>query len=190
MAAKVDSEIMSHLGLVSAMCDEIGLVELIDSMIPNDSRKKVSTGECAKIMVISGLGYRGRALYTLGEFFENKPIEFLLRKGINIADINDDVLGRTLDRLYNVGPELIFSRIASRAAKHFDINSKTVHLDTTSMKMFGKYEEKEGQRQVVKYGYSKDKRPDLKQVMVSLLVSNEGNFPLMGASFRGKYLRF
>ena len=185
MEVNEKDQIIGHLGLVSAMCDEISLVEMIDSMIPDDPRKKISTGTCAKIMVVCGLGYTKTPLYLFSKCLKNKPLDSLFGPGINLEDISDDLLGRTLDRIYNAGPELIFSRVATRAAKYFGINTATLHLDTTSKVLFGQYEEENGKLQVAMFGYSKDKRSDLKQVMFWLLVANEGNFPLMGSIIAG-----
>jgi hypothetical protein len=51
------SKNFDHLGIVSQICDEIGLVETIDKIIPPDSNQKLSHGECVKLMVINGLGF-------------------------------------------------------------------------------------------------------------------------------------
>ena len=185
MEVKEKDQLIGHLGLVSAMCDEIGLVELINEMIPDDPRKKVSSGTCAKIMVVIGLGFVKTPLYLFSKCLKNKPVDRLFGSEIQLDDISDDLLGRTLDRIDKAGSELIFSRVATRAARHFGIDTTTLHFDTTSKVLFGQYEEEEGKEQIAKFGYSKDKRPNLKQVMFSLMVSNEGNFPLMGGVIAG-----
>ena len=37
---------LDHLGIVSAMCDEIDLVNTIDRLVPPDPRAVLTTGEC------------------------------------------------------------------------------------------------------------------------------------------------
>ena len=44
-----------------------------------------------------------------------KPEEKLIRKGLKAEDFNDDVFGRTLDKLYRADPEGIFMQIAANA---------------------------------------------------------------------------
>jgi hypothetical protein len=44
------SKIVDHLRIVAALCDEIGLVEEIDSLIPPDPRQKVTSGQSVKSM--------------------------------------------------------------------------------------------------------------------------------------------
>ncbi len=41
------SKNLDHLGIVSQICDEIGIVEMIDKILPPDPSMKISHGECA-----------------------------------------------------------------------------------------------------------------------------------------------
>ena len=55
---------LDHHGLVAGMVDELGLVEKIDAMIPQDlGQRQVSVGVAVKAMIIIGLGFVPRALY-------------------------------------------------------------------------------------------------------------------------------
>jgi transposase len=51
-------------------------------------------------MLLNGLGFTNRQLYLVPQFFENKPLELLIRDGIEANNLNDTVLGRALDSLY------------------------------------------------------------------------------------------
>jgi len=64
------SRLLNHLGLVAGMYDELGLGELIDSLIPQDKEKRVvSVGQTVKAMVVNGLGFANRVLYQwFGKF--------------------------------------------------------------------------------------------------------------------------
>lgn len=176
------SKDMDHLGLVAGMCDELGLVNLIDQVIPPDPRAKLSTGECIKLMIINGLGFSSRPLYLEAQFFSSKPIKRLLGRELSAEDISDDSLGRALDRLYTANCEHIFSTIASKAITHFNVNPRFRHLDTTSMSVHGEYEEGIG---LIEFGYSKDNNPNLKQFMVSLMSSQDGDVPLLAQTIAG-----
>ena len=69
---------LDHLGLIAAQFDDLGLVELIDSMVPQDKEKRtVSLGQSVKAMVINGLGFANHTLYLMPEFFADKPVERL-----------------------------------------------------------------------------------------------------------------
>ena len=78
MTEEYSSKDLDHLGIVSAMCDEINLVGIIDQLIPPDSRATMTIGETVKLMVINGLGFTSRPLYLEAQFYASKPIERFL----------------------------------------------------------------------------------------------------------------
>src|SRR5205085_6428469 len=98
-------------------------------------------------------------------------------------DLNDDCLGRTLDWLYAHDPTQLFAGIAMQARQIFGISAQHVHVDTTSFSVSGAYqgcEQQENEASVIAitYGYSRDHRADLKQWMLSLATTHEGDVPL------------
>lgn len=183
MSNKYNSKNLDHLGIVSQICDEIGIVEAIDKIIPPDPNMKLSHGECVKLMVINGLGFTSRPLYLEAQFFSSRPVNRFLRKDCENA-INDDRLRRTLDMLFSFGCDPLFASIASQAALRFGVSKKFRHLDSTSMEVDGEYEDSEGIG-LVKFGFSKDHRPDLKQFMIYLMSSQDGDVPLLAKTVAG-----
>jgi transposase len=145
-------------------------------------------------MVLNGLGFSNRQLYLVPQFFANKPVEHLLGPGITAEMLNDDCLGRTLDWLYAHDLTKLFAGIASRARRIFGIKAEQVHVDTTSFSVSGEYtnaaskakEPAEAEESTtpeaaliaITYGYSRDHRDDLKQWMLALATTHEGDVPL------------
>jgi transposase len=173
---EVTAKSIHHLGVVSGICDEIELEKTINSIIPTKMNTKLSMGTRVKAMVINGLGFTGRPLYLTEQFFENKALNLLLGKEIESTDLNDDSLGRALDAISDAGPEFLFSAIASRAVKLYKVQTKKLHLDTTSYSVDGQYEEGIG---LMQFGHSKDLRKDLKQMILSSFTTTDGAIPLM-----------
>ena len=103
------SKNMDHLGIVATVCREIGLAEEIDRIVGVDPRQKVTCGEDVVAMVLNALGFVDRPLYLFPEFMTTKPVEILTREGLKVEWFNDDVLGRTLDKLFRAGPEAVCS---------------------------------------------------------------------------------
>jgi len=169
------SKNLDHLGIVAVVCREIGLAEEIDRILGVDPRQKVTCGEAVVAMLLNALGFVDRPLYLFPEFMETKPVEIVIREGLKAEDFNDDVLGRTLDKLYRAGPESIFMRIAANAYK--DYGGRFFHNDTTTMSLQGEYEHEEGDLDAVPieitHGYSKDGRQDLKQFVISLVMDDD-----------------
>jgi transposase len=76
------------------MVDELGLEELIDTLIPQDQeQRRVCVGKCVKAMILNGLGFANRTLYLMPNFFKDKPVERLFGEAIKAEYFNDDALG-------------------------------------------------------------------------------------------------
>jgi transposase len=73
-------------------------------------------------------------------FFEGKATEHLIGVGIQPEHLNDDRLGRVLDKLYLTGTSQIFTLVALAAAQKFEVSLDTVHLDSSSFHLHGEYE--------------------------------------------------
>lgn len=184
----IDTEIVSknidHLGIISGICDKIQLVETIDAIIPKSPNMQLSVGQRIKAMIINGLGFTGRPLYITGEFFSTKPIDILLGENATTGNLNDDSLGRGLDALYEANAELVFTKVATKAIETYNIIVKSAHYDTTSVSVSGDYEET-SEVKLVKFGYSKDMRFDLKQIIFGSLACNNEGIPLLAKVLPG-----
>lgn len=173
---------IDHLGLVSGMCDEIGISDIIDRACGDQAKNKNLTfGKSVKCMILNGLGFVGRTLYLYSEYFEDKPIAHLLDAEVTPEQIDNNVLGRTLDKLFELGVTELFSQIALKAMKVLKIEVKSVHLDSTSFHVDGEYNsliEQDESRIKLTRGYSRDHRPELNQAILQMITSNQGNLPL------------
>jgi len=180
---------LDHLGLIAAQFDELGLVELIDGTIHQDSdKRKVSIGQAIKAMVVNGLGFANHTLYLMPEFFDDKPVERLIGEGIEADDLNQHVLGRALEDIFDFDPSKLYSILSTHTVRQLGLPCSGIHIDTTSFHVDGEYnskqEPKEGVIQITK-GYSRDKRPDLNQVGLELIVENQAGIPLIMQSLSG-----
>jgi transposase len=176
------NERLDHLGLVAGVCQEIGLAAYLDGLA-GETNHHVSMGTATVAMILNGLGFSNRRLYLVPQFFANKPVEHLLGPGIEAADLNDDCLDRTLDWLYAQDPTRLFAGIATQARKIFGVSARQVHVDTTSFAVSGAYAgdepaDSEASVIAITYGYSRDHREDLKQWMLALATTHEGDVPL------------
>jgi transposase len=171
------NERLDHLGIVAGVCQELGLAAWLDALEPQQ-RRVVSYGTATEAMILNGLGFSNRQLYLVPQFFENKPVEHLLGKGITADMLNDDCLGRTLDWLYAHDPTTLFAGLAQQARQRFGISATRLHVDTTSFSVSGEYPDVNESLIAVTYGYSRDHREDLKQWMLALATTHHGDIPL------------
>ena len=105
-------------------------------------------------------------------------------EGIEPKHLNDDRLGRVLDQLWGAGLTSLFVKVALAAASKFGVNKDNLHLDSSSFHVHGAYLSPDGSLLeepagiTITHGYSRDHRPDLKQFIVDLMCSGDGDVPL------------
>jgi transposase len=180
---EIEAYQVHHLPIVKAYADKIGLVEVINELVP--SEMEVDPGTMVLGLVLDTLSGRS-PLYRLEEFFAQHDTELLLGKALPAQAFNDDTVGRMLDRLYEIGTMKLFTACAVRADTLFGLDKRHVHFDTTSMSVYGDYALPED-REVpftITHGYSKDKRPDLKQFVLATLCVDRA-VPLWGEPHDG-----
>jgi transposase len=138
---KIKSKNLDHLGLVAGMYDELGIGDVIDDTIEQDSEKrKVSLGQAVKAMVLNGLGFVNQRLYLFPKFFEDKPVDRLIGKGICASDLNEHVMVWSLDDIYEQFVPSLYSQISVNATQVLGLKCQTGHLDSTSFHTDGIYE--------------------------------------------------
>jgi transposase len=174
------TERLDHLGIVAGVCREAGIAEWLDKRA-GENRRSVSIGTATVAMILNGLGFSNRQLYLVPQYFENKPVEHLLGEGIRADMLNDDCLGRTLDWIYEHDVTTLFAGLAFQARQRFGVKGQHLHIETTSFSVSGDYATKEEGDPVplaITYGYSRDHREDLKQWMLALATTHDGDLPI------------
>ena len=84
-----------------------------------------------------------------------------------------------MDWLYEHDPTAPFAGIARQARHRFGVAARQVHVDTTSFSVSGEYDpDLDAHTLAVTYGYSRDHRADLKQWMLALATTRQGDVPL------------
>lgn len=182
----IQTERLDHHGIVAGIIDELKIVEIIDQHIDADDQEEVTTGEAVKAMIINGLGFSNRPLVLTPQFFENLPMSALFRDGVKARHFNRYKLGRSLDKVFDYGCELLFSVVASFGCRQEKVDQRFNSLDSTSFSLSGDYSIEEDKNSInITHGHSKDHRPDLKQVMLELMVSQDGGVPFVSKSWEG-----
>jgi transposase len=179
-------ERLDHLGLIASVINDLGLVNMIDARLKPNDQEAITPGEAVKGMILNGLGFANRPLSLTPQFFAGKPLDLLFRPGADADMFNRFKLGRTLDEVNAYGCDLLFSEIALAVCQQEAIDQRFNHLDTTSFSLTGDYVPESDQQAIaITYGYSKDHRPDLKQAVLELMVSQDGGVPLVSQTWDG-----
>jgi transposase len=177
---KAEAKEIDHLGIVAGIMKDLEIVKLIDEMIKSNDQEKITDGQAVIGMILNGLGFASRPLMLVPQFFRSKALTVLITKEAKAEDFNRFKLSRTLDNIAKYGCEKFFSHIAFYVCEKEKVDISKASGDTTSISVDGnKYVQDEDIHSVtVTHGHSKDHRPDLKQVVHELMVSQDGGIPL------------
>jgi transposase len=198
----IGTDVLDHLGLVVATIEQLGIVKQIDKQLPMTQAAKTTHGERAMAIILNGLGFMDDRLYLFPKFLANKPVSRLFGKELSATDFNDDALGRFLDAVHAYGENKLFSEIAFPIALKHQLLSKSAHFDTTSLTVYGDYEEDVcdteadpisnpedrlalSDKAKPAYGHAKNKRCDLKQMTLLLATTGKSGFPVWMESHSG-----
>src|SRR4029453_4303476 len=183
---QIHIERLDHLGVIASVIKDLGLISMIDTRLVPDKQEVITPGEAVAAMILNGLGFANRPLSLTPQFFASKPLDRLFRAGIDAEMCNRFQLGRTLDEASAYGCDLLLQELALPVCAHEGIALRFNHLDTTSFALTGDYIPDSDEHAIrLTHGYSKDHRPDLKQAVLALMVSQDGGIPLVSKSWDG-----
>jgi transposase len=158
------------------LCRQVGLVDFLEQTLPT-GREQISWPVMAQILMLARLCDPSSELQIAERFYEASALSDLL--GVPANKVNGDRLYRSLDRLLPHKEELE-KHLKNRLGELFDLDYDLLLYDVTST-----YFEGEAKRnELAQRGYSRDHRPDCKQVNIALVVSREG-MPLGYQLFTG-----
>src|SRR5215471_4868866 len=120
------------------------------------------------------------ALYAVGEWVALYDVGLVAQ-----GKVGDDKLGRALDRLFSADRATLQTRIVLAVMNGFDLTMERIHNDTTSVMVRGAYDGQNPKAVQLKRGHSKERRPDLKQLVYSLCVTNDGAVPVHFKAYDG-----
>jgi transposase len=179
------------LPLVNRLLERLDLEALLEKHLPpDDPRVQVPTAR-GLLLLIRNVLFSREPVYGVAEWAERHPPELLGLAERQLGQLNDDRLGRCLDRLFDAPAELVLD-VVRQAIAAFDLQLDELHNDSTTVSFYGDYAAaaKEGERRgrataAIKHGHSKDRRPDLKQLLYTLTITDDGGVPIYYTSASG-----
>ena len=158
------------------LANKLGLIPLFEQLMPA-GREDIPWPMMALTLVLMRLCEPSSELRIAEHLYERSSLGDLL--GIPEDKINDDRLYRALDQLLPQKAE-IEKHLKECLGELFNLEYDLLLYDVTSTYFEG---QSEGNPQAMR-GYSRDHRPDCKQVCIALVVSRDG-FPLGYEVFAG-----
>ena len=159
---------------------------MMNARLGPDPQEGLTPGEAVAGRILNGLGCAHRPLSLTPQFFASTPLDLLWHDGVRAELFNRFTLGRTLDEAYADGCDLLFHELALGVCAREGIDLRFNHLDTTSCSLSGEsIPESDEQAMTITHGYARDHRPDLKPVVLALMVSEDGGIPCVRRSWDG-----
>lgn len=170
------------LVVIATYLNRLDFKESINRYVKWDPAQwKYSPGVLAQLLVIAVFIQANKkiALSRIRQVYAGMDLEMLAGEPVEPAELSDDLFATMLDRLWMAGCENFLSTIALTVRIVFDLPPNYVlHSDTTSHVLYGDYDSSEDASDpslvLPTYGYSKDKRNDLKQIMTGMVTDGDG----------------
>lgn len=160
-AVEAVGEYVGSLPLLVPIMARLRLRDFVDHFCPMErsSQGGLTHGEIFEMMVLNRLTAPRPLCFAAG-WASLYALDIMPK--VDASKLNDDRIARMLDAVWEKSDE-IQGAITMNMTTEFKISANAVHYDITSLAFEGDYEESE----MIKFGYNRDKRPDLKQVNLS-----------------------
>src|SRR3954447_13949167 len=174
---RFQTQIVGALPVITHYLGQIDLAATIDHLVPWEG--DVPLGTIVEVLITSRL-LQPKALFRVGHCAQAAAVTDSY--GLTAEQLNDDRLGRALERLAAHAPD-IQAALVLKAIERFDLDVTQVHYDLTTVELYGAYEAEttEGQPPPAPrpaYGRTKSGRKHVKQVQCGLDVTGDGGVPV------------
>ncbi len=180
------SERLGPLPLVNHFLERMGLPALLEKYVPTADRRSAVTHAQALGVLLRSILVEREPVYRQQETVEGFAAGMFGIDAAQMARLSDDRIGRALDRLFDADRGALLTEVVLAVGQRFGVAFDRLHNDSTSIAFCGQYRSASGRAlrartaPAIAFGFSKDHRPDLKQLLFILTVTAEG----VPASFR------
>lgn len=126
---------LGRLAVVGPLLEEMNVAEIIDQHLPPDPQLEFSYGRVLSLLVAARL-YSPVALSKVTEWARQSGADILW--DIPLEKINDDRLGRALDRFFEQRHSIL-ATLAMHVAERFEVCLDELHYDPTHLLFHGDY---------------------------------------------------
>src|SRR6266852_2475192 len=175
---------LGALPLAGHFAARAGLRRRLDTRVPADDARLALEPAVVIAAVVANLAVEHRPLYALSEWAAAYEPS-LLGLGEGEAGLHkDDRAGRVLNRLFLADRGSLLTELMVAVIGEFGIDCSRLHNDSTSVSVHGAYKAADGEdvagtpAPAITWGHSKDRRPDLKQLVFILTVSGDHAVPV------------
>ena len=162
------------LPIIDAFIEKMKLHHFLKKAVGNEGYAD------ALLILLKNILIDRNALYAIKEWA--KQFDLHLGDG---SEVGDDRLGRALERLFEADRATLQTQVVLSVVREFELKMDQIHSDTTSIPVTGRYDNQDEKAVQLKRGHSKNRRPDLKQLVYNLCVSRDGAVPIHFKTYDG-----
>jgi transposase len=178
----LSTERLGPLPLVNHFIARMGLEELLERYVPTTDRRCAVAHSRALGVLLRSIIVEREPIYRQAETVHGFASGLYGLSARQIGRLDDDRLGRALDQLFKADRAALLTAVVVAVARRFEVRFERLHNDSTSICFCGQYRNQRprfGRRAAaITYGYSKDHRPDLKQLLFILTTDADGGVPV------------
>jgi len=179
-------ELIGAMPAVNAVLGRLGFDRIVREHLPVPDVRCAMAASAVTGVLARCLATGRQPLYGLADWAAGyEPAQLGLRPG-QARLLNDDRAGRALDLLFEADRASMMTALSLAAAREYQISAGELHNDSTSLALYGAYRPRgadagparpAGRAPRPARGFSKDHRPDLKQLVWILTVTADGTVP-------------
>jgi transposase len=176
---------VAALPILDRLFDRLRLQAILRDHLPREDRRSRIPTATGLLLLLKNLLISREPLYGLGEWAARHVPELLGLGPAQLPSLNDDRVGRCLDRLFDADVPSFTLAVVVHAVREFAVELDELHNDSTTITLHGDYETAEEERTLrgrlrlaATWGHNKDHRPDLKQLLYILTVARDGAVPV------------
>lgn len=184
VALRLQSRAVGPMPIVNRFLHRLGLDQLLAEFVPAiDRRVRLAPAVGLGVLLRNVLVAR-EPMYGLQRWASRFDDALLGLPPDGVHLLNDDRVGRCLDALFAADRAALMTAAVVRAVRTFDLDMSELHNDSTSVTFTGQYRRATGrshrgrQTHRITFGYNKDHRPDLKQLLYILTTTADGSVPV------------
>jgi len=180
---RLATEEIGPLPIVNHYINRLNIDGILSQHLVTANTRKVEPVRCIGLL-LRNLVIERQPMYGLQEWALRYKPELLDITPDMATALNDDRIGRALDMMFDSDRASMQTEIVVRAIKEFKLDLSQMHNDATTITLSGQYQDANGDMKRGKdalnitYGYNKDHRPDLKQLLWYLTVTADGAVPI------------
>ena len=172
------------LPIVNRYLEQLRVESLLAAHLEPADPRAALPAEKVLMVLLRNLIVERHPLYAVGAWADSLLPQVAGLPGGGGAKLNDDRIGRALDRLFDADRVSMLTELVLHMIEAFAIDTGELHNDSTTLTLHGAYRQADGRPMRGKpaaepaRGHSKDYRPDLKQLLWILTVSSDGGVPV------------